>query len=84
MHFHHDPDNAPDASRLLVNYVALGDIFVNIIKLGASGDVVMDKQLLSKLLEKVGITHGEVASLRTTIFKEIENAKVFLDIASKG
>ncbi len=84
MHYHHNPGKGPDECRQLINYVALGNIFINIIKLGASGRLLTDKQLLSELLEEVDINHSEIADLRTTIFKEIENAKIFLDIASKG
>lgn len=83
MHYHHFPDDSPAEGQLLTMYIALGNIFANIIKLGGSGEVLPDKQLLAVLLEKIGITHSEIASLRANIFKEIENAKVFLDISSK-
>jgi putative nucleotidyltransferase with HDIG domain len=83
MHYHHYPDNSPSEDRLLINYVALGNIFINIIKIGGCGEAVLDRRLLAKLLEKVGISQPEIASLRAVILKEIENAKIFLDIASK-
>lgn len=84
MHHHHFPGNSQPETQLLTSYVALGNIFVNIIKLGGSGEKIVDKQLLADLLEKIGVTHSEVASLRASIFKEIETAKMFLDVSSKG
>lgn len=84
MFYHHIPSNSRPENQQLSNYVALGNIFVNIIKLGGSGEKVVDKQLLAELLDVVGITHSEIASLRANIFKEIEKAKVFLDVSSKG
>lgn len=84
MYYHHIPNNSQSENQHLTNYVALGNIFVNIIKLGGSGEKIVDKQLLVELLDVVGITHAEIASLRANIFKEIDKAKLFLDVSSKG
>ena len=84
MHYHHHPDNSPSEDRVLTKFVALGNMFINIIKIGNSGESVLDKQLMTVLLEEVGISQTEIASLRATILKEIKKAKVFLDLTSKG
>jgi putative nucleotidyltransferase with HDIG domain len=84
MHYHHHPDSSPSEDRGLTKFVALGNMFINIIKIGGSGEAILDKQLLTELLEEVGISQSEIAGLRATILKEIEKAKIFLDITSKG
>jgi putative nucleotidyltransferase with HDIG domain len=84
MGHHHSPQAADENCRTITSYVALGNIFANIIKLGASGGLKSDKQLLAVLLEEVDINHSEIASIRAAIFKEIEKAKIFLEISSRG
>jgi putative nucleotidyltransferase with HDIG domain len=84
MSYHHNPQAVDENSRTVTTYVALGNIFANIIKLGSSGGLPSDKQLLAGLLEEIDVNHSEIASIRVAIFKEIEKAKIFLEISSRG
>ncbi|MBW2100999.1 MAG: HDOD domain-containing protein, partial [Deltaproteobacteria bacterium] len=84
IYYHHNPEEAGDQNSPLITIVSLANTCSNIFEIGSSGDAFSDRSILSRLLDKVGVSWVTISELRETVLKEIEKAKVFLQITQKG
>jgi putative nucleotidyltransferase with HDIG domain len=81
---HHDPDEAGEANRQFVTMVALANTYANVFEIGSSGDSSPENTIVDLLLQQVGVRESTISDLRETVLNEIENAKVFLQIANRS
>jgi len=81
---HHNPDDSSEGDRDFVFIVSLANQFANHLSIGSAGDCVTDSQLIEYLNGKVGVDWTILNELGETVLKEIEKAKIFLEIAQKG
>lgn len=84
IYYHHNPEEAGDQNSQLIAIVSLANTCSNIFEIGSSGNAFSDKPVLARLLDKVGVSWATISELRETVLKEIEKAKVFLQITQKG
>lgn len=82
--YHHNPEEAGKKNRQLIVIVSLANTVANIFEIGSSGDTSPDKLMLTRLLNRFGVSWATISELRETVLKEIEKAKVFLQITQKG
>jgi putative nucleotidyltransferase with HDIG domain len=78
--FHHRPQEAHEGNHQLVFFVALADIFAQLLDMGSSGETQVNHALCRYLLERVGVDWSFLHGLRDTVLGEIEKAKIFLEI----
>jgi putative nucleotidyltransferase with HDIG domain len=81
---HHQPENASPENQGLVKVVALANIFINIFEIGSSGNHAVDYHLKGCMQKDCGLEDLDLSNLREVVLEEIEKAKVFLEISSKG
>jgi putative nucleotidyltransferase with HDIG domain len=81
---HHNPDEAEEETRQLVEIVALANAYANTFAIGSSGDPFPEKTMVTGLLERVGVSWPTLSDLRETVLDEIEQARIFLRITQKG
>jgi HD-like signal output (HDOD) protein len=83
LQFHHDPDQAPEASRDLVTLVALADAYANLYDIGSAGNPFPNARKIARILELAEMSWGDVQDLNDLVQAEIEKAQIFLQV-SKG
>jgi HD-like signal output (HDOD) protein len=83
LQFHHDPDQANEASRDLVTLVALADIYANLYEFGSAGNDFPNGRKIARILELAAMSWRDVQDLHDLVHGEIEKAQIFLQI-SKG
>ena len=81
---HHNPDEAEEETRQLVEIVALANAYANTFAIGSSGDPFPEKTMVTSLLERAGVSWPTLSDLRETVLDEIEQARIFLRITQKG
>jgi putative nucleotidyltransferase with HDIG domain len=81
---HHNPDEAEEGNRPLIEIVALANAYANAFAIGSSGDPFPEKPMVASLVERVGVSWSTLSDLRESVLSEIEEAKIFLRITQKG
>jgi HD-like signal output (HDOD) protein len=81
---HHSIEDAKEENRQFIAIVALANIYANVFEIGSSGDPFPEEDVLTYLLEQVGIDWYELSDLRERVFNDIEKAKVFLQVSKRG
>lgn len=82
-HHHSADDTDPDA-KAFVAVIALANVFAKRWQIGSSGDSMEDDNLLSDLLEQVGVQSSILEELHERVLEEIDNAKIFLELSRRG
>ena len=81
---HHHPQQAAEETRLLTLSVALADIYSKLIEKDVENDQLMENPMVSKLLKATAVEWDTLLDLRETVAEEVDKAKVFLQITTKG
>jgi len=81
LHHHHDPDKAPEESRILVGIVALADTCTHAFEGDPQNADPSQDSRLSSSLQKTGVSDEDLRKVRESVLKEIDKAKVFLQAA---
>ena len=81
---HHRADEGHPDNQDFVAVVALANACAKRWQVGASGDSVEDDNLLSDLLERVGVQNSMLEELHEHVLEEIDKAKIFLEISRQG
>ena len=81
---HHNPDDSSEVDRDFVFIVSLANQFANHLSIGSAGDCATDNQLIEYLIGRVGVNWTMLHESGETVLKEIDKAKIFLEIAQKG
>ena len=83
MSYHHNPDDCTENSRDLVSTISLANQIVIELKIGTAGDCISDPAMLDLLTGKVGVDYGKLSDFHGSVSREIEKAKIFLEIVQK-
>ena len=78
---HHAPEEATDGNRQLIFTVALANLFANMEKIGSSGDLYPQEDVLDDLLEEVGADWTTLSQMVDQVMEDIEKAKIFLQVS---
>jgi HD-like signal output (HDOD) protein len=78
LQFHHDPEQATEASRALVTLVALADIYANIYEIGSAGNAFPNARKIARILELAEMSWRDVQDLHDLVHGDIEKARIFL------
>ena len=81
---HHHPEQAVGDSRPLIFTVALADTYSNMLEKGVEDAQFRDNPLMVSLVEATGIQWDTLYDLRQTVYDEVEKAKIFLQVTTKG
>ena len=81
---HHSIDDISANHRDFVFVVSLANQFAIQLNIGTAGDRYADQELISYLIERVGVDWATLNDMREKVVSEIEKAKIFLEIAKKG
>lgn len=76
--FHHDVEAAPEEHRTRAAYVALANMYANILDLGYAGDSFPAETEAEKLFEITGLRWEMFSEITKDVQDEIEKAQVFL------
>jgi HD-like signal output (HDOD) protein len=83
--YHHNPTEAKEENRQLVEIVGLANIYANIFDIGSSGDPFPEDLMVPYLLDQVGVSWTMLFELgETVVLDEIEKARIFLQFTQKG
>ena len=82
-HDHSANDTHPDV-QTFVAVIALSNMCAKRWQIGSSGDPIGDNNLLSDLLERVGVQSSIIDELQERVLEEIEKAKIFLELSRRG
>lgn len=77
---HHDVDKLVGESAQQVAFVALGNIYTNILDYGYAGDPFPDEKDLGRLLKFVDLSPDEFGAIGAQVEEEIHKAELFLQI----
>lgn len=80
--FHHSPENASENNRRLVAVIALANIFANLFEIGSAGDLFPESVTILNTLDMLEIKWSDLSGLYDTVNAEIDNAQIFLKVAS--
>ncbi len=80
---HHQPENCTENSRDLVTTISLANQIAIELQIGTSGDVISDRAVLDLLAGKVGVDYGKLSDFHESVSREIEKARIFLEIVEK-
>lgn len=80
---HHSPGRAEKRNCRFVAIVALANAAANTFGIGSAGDHYPEDLTTVPLLELVGIEWDAIVDLRDSILREIEKAKIFLQVNRK-
>ena len=80
---HHQPDDATEQSRDLVSTISLANQIAIQLKIGTAGDFISDRARFDLLTDNVGVDYRQLSDFNESITREIEKAKIFLEIVQK-
>ena len=81
--YHHKPDDSSEVDRDFVFIISLANQFAHYLSIGSAVDGVADNQQIEYLNGRVGVDWKILHELGETVLNEIEQAKIFLEIAHK-
>lgn len=84
LRYHHSPEEADRESRQLVAIISLADLYLNVLQLGSSGEFFPEEERLADLIGLAELDGQKLSELREGIIENIEEAKIFMQVAQKG
>lgn len=81
---HHHPNQAGEENRQLTLSVTLADAYSKLIEKNIENEQLLENPLVSKLLKATGVGGDTLLDLQETVAEEVDKAKVFLQVTSKG
>jgi HD-like signal output (HDOD) protein len=84
LQFHHDPAAASTSTRRLVVLVALANDYANLYDIGSAGDPFPQPRKIAQALEIANLRWLDIQALHETVHREIENARIFLQISKEA
>jgi len=81
---HHNPERVEGPGRNLVSLVCLGDMIANWLQMGSPGYARPDESAISSSIEKEGIDPTVLSDYKGKVLGEIEKARVFIQVSTKG
>ena len=82
--YHHDPEAGRSDNRRFISIVALANCYANYWNIGAAGDAPPQTALVERLQKAVGLDPARIATIREKVMEDIDNARIFLQVATEG
>ena len=79
--FHHAPAEASSENQMLVQTIALANLYANLFEIGSGGDLYQEPVMVQQVINESGLEWNGAAALYTTVEQEVEKAQVFLEVA---
>ena len=80
IYFHHTPDEVSEETKQITTLVAIANNYANILEMGSSENLFTDKEILTNILDGIGINWSTLSNIRDNVMDEIEKAKIFLEV----
>lgn len=77
---HHHVELAEEQHQKQIAYIALANIYINILDIGYAGDPFPAEDEIAPLLERIGLSWEQYSGVRHEVEQEIEKAQIFLQI----
>ncbi len=81
---HHDLDCGGSDDRRFIGIACLANCYANHWHIGAAGDVPPQAALMERLQKTVGLDPARIEAIRESVLEDIENARIFLQVATEG
>ena len=82
--YHHDLERGGSVNRHFVNIVSLANCYANHWNIGSAGDAPPKAAVMEHLQKMVGLDPARIAAIRENVLEDIENARIFLQVATEG
>ena len=83
-HFHHDQESSGKGKYPFVVIVSLANLYTNHWKIGSAGDAAANHSLMDHLQKKLNIEPAQITSIHDRVLEDIDNARIFLKVATEG
>jgi HD-like signal output (HDOD) protein len=80
---HHNPEMASKENYPLLSVLALANTYTNVFERDVTGNSLPEDPMMICLLEKAGMSSESLSGLRDAVLKEIEKARIFLQVTRK-
>lgn len=84
LRYHHNPEEVKGENHSLVAVISLANLYVNMLEMGSSGEFFPEKERLEDLLDQAELDMQKLSELREGIMENIEEAKIFMQVAQRG
>ena len=81
---HHDLADGGNCNRDFISIVSLANCYANHWHIGTAGDAPPQAAVMAHLQETVGLDPARIAAIRENVLEDIDNARIFLQVASEG
>jgi putative nucleotidyltransferase with HDIG domain len=83
-HFHHDQENNGKGKYPFVVIVSLANLYTNYWKIGSAGDAAENHSLMEHFRKMANIDPARIALIHDRVLEDIDNARIFLKVATEG
>jgi HD-like signal output (HDOD) protein len=80
-HNHHRMESGLQEKRPLTAVASLANLYANQWKIGSAGDAAPSRELLDHYEQKLNLAPERIAAIYDRVLEDIENAKIFLQVA---
>jgi HD-like signal output (HDOD) protein len=81
---HHTLEGGGSGNRHFINIVSLANCYANHWNIGSAGDAPPQAALIEHMQKTVGLDTARIAAIRENVLEDIENARIFLQVATEG
>ncbi len=81
---HHGLEGGGGANRNFISVVSLANCYANHWHIGTAGDAPPQAAVMEHLQKTVGLDPARIAAIRENVLEDIDNARIFLQVASEG
>ncbi len=82
-YFHHDQSEEREKCRFVV-IVSLANCYANYWEIGSAGDTVTNHPLIDRLQKRLNIDAAQITAMHDRVLEDINNARIFLKVATEG
>ena len=81
---HHDLEGGGGGNRHFISIISLANCYANYWHIGSAGDAPPQAVLMEHLQKAVGLDHAWIVTIREKVMENIDNARIFLQVATEG
>ena len=83
-HFHHDQESSGKEKYPFVAIVSLANLYTNYWKIGSAGDKAANHSLMDHHQKMLNIDPAQITAIHDRVLEDIDNARIFLQVATEG
>jgi len=81
---HHNLEGGGSGNRHFIGIASLANCYANHWNIGSAGDAPPQAAVMERLRNAVGLDPARIEALRENVLEDIENARIFLQVATEG